>query len=154
SRGRLLMSEAYAPLEIFCSCAPADKGWCRRLETHLRPLIRQGKLAFRARHLITAGTDYTGIIHQYITVAPIVLVLVSPDYFASDACVNEELPLILEHAREYKKRVIPILIRPLGWMDPRLKHLQALPSTGQPITSWKDREAAWADVVIGIRETI
>ena len=44
-------------------------------------------------------------------------------------------------------RLIPILLRPCLWNTSPLSKLQDLPSNGQPVTAWANREAAWLDVV-------
>src|SRR5207237_5668150 len=51
-------------------------------------------------------------------------------------------------------RVVPILVRQADWSSAPFKHLQILPSSGRPITLWRNRDAAFADVVSGIRSAI
>ena len=51
--------------------------------------------------------------------------------------------------------MIPVLLRIVdGWQDAPFGKLQALPTDGKPVTSWKDCDEAFADVARGIRNAI
>src|SRR5262249_29750780 len=51
-------------------------------------------------------------------------------------------------------RVIPIIIRPVDWSGAPFSKLQALPKDAKPVTSWSNRDEAWADVALGVRKAI
>ena len=52
-------------------------------------------------------------------------------------------------------RVIPVILRPVhGWQSAPFGKLQALPKDGKPVTTWKSRDEAFADVTRGIREAV
>ncbi len=55
---------------------------------------------------------------------------------------------------EQTARVIPILLRPTDWQGLPFAKLQALPTNARPVTSWRNRDAAFLDVVLGIRAVI
>jgi len=49
-------------------------------------------------------------------------------------------------------RVIPIILRPTFWEKTPMSKLQALPKDAKPVTSWKNRDEAWLDIVNSIRK--
>lgn len=141
------------PINIFCSCHPKDSEWCEELKKHLEPLQYQNIIKFWSHHDIIAGSDRAKRIMHYINTASIILCLVSPDFFASD-CYLVELPYALERDKANQARLLPIALRPVEFKNTLLEDLQFLPRQGQPITLWVNRDAAFADVVSGIRRVI
>lgn len=51
-------------------------------------------------------------------------------------------------------RVIPIILRPCKWQDTPIGKLQALPSSGEAVSKWPDRDDAFLSIVQGIRKVI
>ena len=51
-------------------------------------------------------------------------------------------------------RVIPVILRPVGWRGAPFARLQALPKDGKPVTSWADEDEALSDVARGIRKAV
>ena len=50
-------------------------------------------------------------------------------------------------------RVIPVILRPVdAWHTTPFGKLQALPEKGKAVTTWKNRDEAFADIARGIRE--
>ena len=50
-------------------------------------------------------------------------------------------------------RVIPVILRPVdAWHTAPFGKLQALPEKGKAVTTWKNRDEAFADIARGIRE--
>ena len=50
--------------------------------------------------------------------------------------------------------VIPIILRPTDWQNTPFSKLQFLPKDGEPVTQWRDRDAAWLNVEIGIKQVV
>lgn len=59
-------------------------------------------------------------------------------------------PALTRHAQR-KAHVIPLLLRPYDHFHAAFSDLQALPRNSVPVTLWPDRDAAFADIVEGIR---
>ncbi len=148
------MSSVPTPVEVFCSYAYEDEGWLRKLETHLSLLKRQGVLSLWRPRLITAGTDWARAIDTQLTSASIILLLISPSFFASNYCYGVEMQTALQRHQADKARVIPILVRPVDWKAAPFAHLSILPTNGKPITEWHNRDAAFADIAAGLRRVI
>ena len=91
SRGRLAR-----PVQVFISYAHRDEAHRKRLDVHLAPLRREGLVAPWHDRMIEAGTDGAGAINHHLAEADVVLLLVNPDFIASDYCYETELRLALE----------------------------------------------------------
>src|SRR5690348_1468229 len=90
------MSQSTTPIEVFCSYAPVDESWCLELEKHLSLLRRQRIIATWHLRDIAPGTDWTKAIDEHLGAASVILLLISPDFIASDYCYGVELKRALE----------------------------------------------------------
>jgi hypothetical protein len=148
------MPDSSTPVEVFYSYAHKDETFRNKLETHLSLLQRQGLItAWHDRHIIP-GTDWAQAIDEHLERASVILLLISADFLASDYCYGIELRRALERHQANEARVIPILLRPVDWKDASFAHLQALPTDAKPISTWRNRDAAYTDVAAGIRRVI
>ena len=145
------MPAASNPVEIFCSYAHRDENWFRKLEKHLSILKRQGLILLWHDRRLVPGMDWAQNIEENLNSAAIILLLVSPDFLASDYCYGIEMQRALERHNANEARVIPILLRPCLWQISPLATLQALPTSGVFITNWDNSDDAFADVAAGIR---
>ena len=148
------MSETQKPIEIFCSSAHEDEMLLKRLETHLSLLKRQGLIVTWHHRQITAGTDWTQAMDTHLNSASVILLLISPDFLASDYCYGTEMMRALERHKAKEARVIPILLRPVDWHGAPFAHLQALPTNAKPVTTWSNSDQAFVDIAAGIRRAI
>ncbi|MBA2681222.1 MAG: toll/interleukin-1 receptor domain-containing protein [Ktedonobacteraceae bacterium] len=103
---------------------------------------------------IEAGTDWERESEVHLDTASIILLLVSPDFFASDYCYTVEMQRALKKHKAGTAHVIPILLRPVAWKNTPIGELSALPFDKKPVTQWADRDEAWLNVVEGINEVI
>jgi len=85
--------------------------------------------------------------------ATLILLLLSPDYLASDTCYQEMLNA-LERQQRGEVRVLPILLRPCDRSAPPLATVRCLPGNGQAVTSWDNQEQAFLDIAQEIRQLI
>jgi hypothetical protein len=141
-------------IAIFISYSRADGDLMQELNTHLSNLKRQGKIRAWYDRLIEAGHEWEPEIKGHLESAQIILLLVSPGFMASDYCYELEMQRAMERHEAGTARVIPILLRPVDWKDAPFSKLQFLPTNGKPVATWDDRDAAFLDVVKGIRGAI
>src|SRR5258708_5336691 len=90
------MKTSDAPIHVFCSFAPEDADMCSQLHNHLRPLEQEGTLKLWHQRLITAGTDWAKAIDEQLASASIIVLLISPAFFASDYCYGVEMKQALQ----------------------------------------------------------
>jgi hypothetical protein len=143
-------------LAVFFSYAPADDHWRQELEKHLSLLKREGLIAGWHQRAILAGQEVAQAIDAQFTTARLILLLVSPDFLASDYCWGVEMQQAMERHEAGEAVVIPIIVRPVDWRTAIFARLQALPTAGEPITSalWHSTDEALLDVAQGIRKTV
>jgi len=142
------------PLAIFFSYSHRDEELRDELEKHLSQLRRNGLIENWHDRRIGAGEDWADAIDEHVRSADIILLLISPDFLASDYCYGVELQIALERHKRHDAVVIPVIVRPVDWSGALFAHLQALPKDARPVTSWSNRDEALADVARGIRAVI
>ena len=124
-----------APLSVFISYAHEDEPLRQRLEAHLSLLRRQGLIADWYDRQILAGEEWARDIDEHLEMASLILLLISPDFLASDYCYGTEMQRALERQRRGEAVVIPLLLRPVDWDAAPFAHLQYLPRDGKAISS-------------------
>lgn len=145
------MSSTVAKL-LFISYAPADQAYVDKLETHLALLRHQGLIETWHTGRIFAGENRLEVTGARLQAADVILLLISPDFIASEACWSTEMKEALERHRAGAARVIPVLLRPCDWKSAPFGGLAVLPKNGRPVSNWSDRDGAFLDITQGIRE--
>jgi hypothetical protein len=122
----------------FISYAHEDYGSFSEFKIHLRAIEREFGFQFWADHRIAAGYDWTTEIDTALTKADVCVMLVSPQFIASDYIYDKEIPAI-KRRRSTGALVVPVILRECSW--PMLAGvLQAVPtSVGRvrPVEKWR-----------------
>ena len=142
-------------VKIFICYAHEDEVYLKKLKIQLTPMHRQGLIEIWHDRDISAGTDWEREISEQLNSAQIILLLVSPDFMASDYCYGTEMKRAIERHNRKEARVIPVILRPVHWED-ILGNIQALPADAKPVmsSSWHSQDDALFDVAEGIRKVI
>lgn len=141
------------PVAAFCAFAQPDQPSCLQLERALKPAQRQGVLTLWHEGHIPGGVDRTEAIENHLVSDTFILLLISPDFLASDEC-DALAQRAWERHRAGQAQVIPILLHPADMQGSPIAELAPLPTTLRPISKWRNKDEAFADVVAGIRRTI
>jgi hypothetical protein len=141
-------------IKVFISYAHTDQALCKKLQDHLSPLIRSGRMTIWQDQEIPAGENWEDHINTRLNDADVILLLVSASFIASNYCWNKEVREALERHKAGMVQVIPIILKPVHWQDTPLGQLQALPTGTKPVTQWNDLDTAFDDVVRGIRKAL
>src|SRR5690349_20735986 len=96
------------PVKVFCSYAPQDEKWLRKLEAHLRPFCHQRPISLSYNQHSSPGDNRTQNIHK-LGAASVILLLISVSFFESSDC-EIEMKHALERQKKGEARVIPILV--------------------------------------------
>jgi MoaA/NifB/PqqE/SkfB family radical SAM enzyme len=104
---------------IFVSYSHKDKEWLERLNVHLRPLTREGRLDVWNDTQIIPGTEWRLAIQDAIANAKIAILLVSADFLASDFISENELPPLLQNAQEDGAHILSLIISPCRFHETR-----------------------------------
>src|SRR5436309_328404 len=102
-------------VKLFFCYAHEDEPLLNKLKSHLSPLQRQGLITVWYDRDISAGTEWNDEIDTHLRTADLILLLISPDFMASDYCYGIEMTRALERHKRREARVIPIILRPVYW---------------------------------------
>jgi Flp pilus assembly protein TadD len=141
-------------IKLFYCYGRKDKNLRDELEKHLAGLKRRYHLTNWHDREILPGEEWEQAIDVHLNSAHLILLLISPDFMASDYCYSKEMHRALERHREGTCRVVPILLRPSDWKEAPFSSLQLLPTDARPITRWPNRDEAFQNVVTEISRTI
>lgn len=139
---------------LFFSYSHKDEPLRDQLETHLSGLKRQGIISSWHDRRIIAGTEFGDMIDVHIATSDVILLLVSPDFIASDYCYECEMQQAMERHRRGQAKVIPVILRPCDWHDLTFGKLLAAPTDGRAVTMWPNLDEAFLDVVTAIKNAM
>jgi hypothetical protein len=142
------------PAKLFLSYSHDDEALLKELEKHLTLMRRQGVVAPWSDREINAGAELDPAIRQALEEADIILLLVSSSFLASDYCYSIEMKRALERHDEGSATVVPIILRPCEWLRSEIKRLKALPLDGKAVTTWSNRDEAFAEIARELRLTM
>lgn len=141
-------------VEVFYSYAQQDEKWQKEIEKHLTNLKRQKLIVGWNKREISAGTDWKRESHAHLNTAHLILLLISPDFLASEYCYSVEMTRAIERYEAGEAVVIPLLLRPVDCQGTPFETLQGLPKNGKPLSQWRDRDKALLEVQAGIRAAV
>ena len=144
--------EMSRPISLFFSYAHEDEELRDELAKHLSIMRRQGIISDWYDRDITAGSEWADAIDDNLNTSDIILLLVSPDFIASDYCYDVEMTRALERHNAKEAIVIPIILRPTRWQNAPFSKLQALPKNAKPVTSWDDQDEAFLYITEAIHK--
>ncbi len=138
---------------VFISYSHLDEIWKDRLRPHLKVLEQVGRISIWDDRQIDPGGEWYDKIEVVMDEAAVTVCLISADYLASDFCVKEEIPHLLERRTSGGMLLIPILVRPCPWkVVDWLKALQMIPRDGKSVS--KDYKENWDEVFAEVAEQI
>lgn len=142
------------PIQLFIVYAPEDEAWRKLLEAHLMPLEREGIIQPWHLGKMIPGEEWEQKTRRQVELAQIILLLVSPDFMASESCYEQQLQWAMQRQNKGKARIVPVLLRPVDWKNAPFGKMQVLPSNDQPVTTWKNTDQAFLKVVEGLRQVM
>ncbi len=125
---------------LFVSYCHEDEKWLRRLLVHLAPLLRHEPIEVWCDTHLAAGDDWRGEIDRAIRQASIALLLVSPDFLASDFIARNELPPLLVRAQAGGLRILWLAVSHSSFSSTDIAAYQALNDPKRPLKGLKPVE--------------
>ncbi|HEV7902932.1 MAG TPA: toll/interleukin-1 receptor domain-containing protein, partial [Pyrinomonadaceae bacterium] len=135
--------------KVFISYSHRDERWLNRLRVHLRPLERNYMIEVWDDTRMTPGANWRDAIADAISSAKVGILLISADFLASDFIVNNELPSLLEAAKNGGATILCIIVNPCRFeRTPELAHFQTINNPNKPLAKLPvaEREAVWVRV--------
>ena len=139
-------------MKLFLSYCHKDKEHLEDFNSHVSPLREAGLISdIWFDRQINAGGDINQI-DTHIKNSNIVVCFVSANYLASKSCQNE-----IDEAFRLREtenvEIMPIIISPCHWKL-KFEQIKVCPEDGCPVDTWKNKNAAWENVVSQLRELI
>lgn len=142
-----------APVSVYvayCFSDEEDRALWTELSAHLSPLRRRGLLLdWHAGHALP-GAEMHEVSREKLLEAHLILLLVSASFLASDECVEGQMRPALERALRGEAKLIPILLRACDWKSEAFRSMIPLPRNEEPVTSWENRDEAWAEITLAV----
>lgn len=142
--------------DVFISYSNKDVRWLNRLQVHLKPLAREGKVEVWNDTLLEPGKNWQEEIHQALTRAKVAVLLVSADFMASDFIAHEELPPLLLAAEVEGAVILPVIISPSWFEKTALARFQAVNPPSKPLIKMSKgkQEEIWVKVAEEIHKAL
>jgi hypothetical protein len=136
--------------QTFISYSHADQEWYKRLLVHLRPYARQNEqMVPWSDQQLRAGTQWRQEIAAAIARSQAAILLVSPDFLASDFVANHELPPLLSAAEKEGLTVLWVPVSFSAYEETAITAYQAAFEPAHPLTSLSIAERDEALVRVG-----
>lgn len=151
------MTDNSLEIKVFISYSHKDVNLRKELEVHLSVLKRQGYITVWHDGEIMASEKWDEKTRSELEKADIVLILISPDYLASEYINDVEIKKALKLHQKGRIDVVPIILRECAWKEEKtLAALQFFPENGEPIDSnhWYNRDEAFTNVALGLKKVI
>lgn len=138
---------------IFISYSHSDSRWLQRLQVHLKPLERLGKIVLWDDTHIDPGQKWRNEIKKALSTAKAAILLVSADFLASDFIANNEVPSLLASAESRGAVILPVIVSSCRFSQTEsLSQFQAVNPPTQPLNMMsKGRQEA---VFVKVSEAI
>lgn len=141
-------------LLIFYSFAPEDEKLQRRLEKHLSLLDQLGLISSWHHLNANPGSEWIEEVKAALHRADIILLLLSAYFISSYHSYSIEMQYALSRHQAGKARVIPVLLRPVYWEEAPFGKLMALPKNAKPVVNWRNRDDAFVEIALGVRQVV
>jgi hypothetical protein len=155
STGPMLAQEP-ARQSIFISYSHHDKRWLEELLTHLKPWVRDTSISVMADTSVLVGSIWREDAKREIDRARVVVLLVSPDFIASDFIHEHELGPLLKEAEQEEARILWLPVRASSYRKTTLKNYQAVLDPQMPLANMTkaERDSAWVRICEEIEKAL
>lgn len=149
-------SDAPQPGHVFVSYCRKDEKWLNAFLKHLKPYFRDGSISTWSDRQIVPGTEGHAAIQAAIAEASMGVLLVTPDFLASDYIHDHELAPLLQAAKDRGVSILWIPVRACSVKKSPIYKLQALADPVKPLANMKAnyRDAVWVAICESIEEAV
>jgi hypothetical protein len=119
---------------VFFSYSTLDEKWFNKLQAKLLPMLRGGITVWNDKR-VKPGVLWKDEIKASLQDARVAILLVSPNFLASDFIQNSELPHLLKAAEERNLTILWILIEDCFYQTSAVSSYQAVYSPARPLAS-------------------
>ncbi len=100
---------------------------------------------------ILPGQDWEYETDTHLNEADIIVLLITASFLAwADYFWEKKMSSVLERCKAGEARVVPVIMSPCLWKESPISEFQVLPPNGKPLSTWRNRDSAFLEVVKGI----
>ncbi len=138
--------------EIFISYCHANKKWLEKVKITIKPLLRNQIINEWDDTKILPGQDWKFEINKALDKSNIAILLVTPEFLASDFIMNDELPYFLEKRAKNELTILWLLVSPCLHESTDLSNIQCVNSPSFPID--KLTKSSQNDILVKLGKAI
>jgi internalin A len=145
------------PESVFISYSLEDARFLKMLMRHLKVLENQGLIRVFVREALPPGALWLEITQSEISSAAVAILLVTPAYLESRALMKDQLPLLLDRAKEAGTTIMPLLVIPsLFYSLPHLCQFKPFNPTSKTLIEMRagEREKFLVSVAEAVQEEV
>ncbi len=140
--------------KVFISYSHEDEELKIKFEKHLSGLKRNKIIDVWTDEKILIGEKWDEKIKNELLESDIVIFLISPDFLNSEYINEIEIKKTISRHNNKEVLIAPIFLRPCDFESSILAEFQGLPKGVKFITSWKDEDAGFLEVIKGLKKLI
>lgn len=144
------------PDKVFISYSRSNEWWLNKLKIMCAPMVSNRKMEVWDDTRIASGERWRPAIESAIRKSKVAVLMVSPDFLASEFIMNNELPYLLKAAARGKLKVLWVLLSACLYQETDIPSYQAAHDISKPLAalSTAKRDEALRDICLRIAETL
>jgi hypothetical protein len=131
--------ELNAMSEVFVSYSRKDRQWVELLGEFLQ----KRNISLWSDTEINPGENWREALESSLNKSRVVIVLISPEYLASEFVTSFELPLILKKAEKDEIKLLLVNVSPLSKLDDSLDKYQFVNLITEPLSTLQKTKQEW-----------